>query len=60
MIVPIYESFLSMPEPRAAFALGGQAFERHPELRGLFPGAIFAGAAFKLLSALVEDQPSLT
>ena len=53
-IHPIYEAFFALPGQRAAFALGGQAFERHPELRILFPRAVFASTAFRLPSTLAE------
>jgi methanogenic corrinoid protein MtbC1 len=51
-LVELVESIQRMPEPRPQIALGGRAFNMHPELKELFQGAIFAATPADLISAL--------
>jgi len=51
-LVEVAESIRQLPEPRPRLALGGQAFNSHPALKELFPGAYFAATASELFPLL--------
>jgi DNA-binding transcriptional MerR regulator len=53
-LVEVARSMRRLPEPRPRLALGGRAFNIHPELRDSFPGALFATTASELVALLRE------
>jgi MerR family transcriptional regulator, light-induced transcriptional regulator len=53
-LVEIAESIRGLSEPRPRLALGGRAFNTHPELKELFPEAYFAATASELVALLPE------
>jgi MerR family transcriptional regulator, light-induced transcriptional regulator len=53
-LVEVAESIHKLPEPQPRLALGGWAFNNHPELKELFPGAYFAATASELVALLPE------
>jgi methanogenic corrinoid protein MtbC1 len=53
-LVEVAESLARLPEPRPRLALGGRAFNIHPDLKERFPGAIFAATAGELVALVSE------
>jgi DNA-binding transcriptional MerR regulator len=53
-LVEVAKSIGKLPEPQPRLALGGRAFNSHPELKALFPGASFAATASELVALLSE------
>jgi methanogenic corrinoid protein MtbC1 len=51
-LVEVAEAIRKLPEPRPRLALGGLAFNTHPELRLLFPDAHFSPTASELVARL--------
>lgn len=51
-LVEVAEAIHKLPEPRPRLALGGLAFNTHPELRLLFPAALFSATASELVTHL--------
>lgn len=51
-LVTVAEALRELPEPRPQLALGGLAFNANPELRLLFPTALFAATASEFVTRL--------
>lgn len=51
-LVEVAEAIHKLPEPKPRLALGGRAFNNHPELRLLFPAAYFSATASELVARL--------
>jgi MerR family transcriptional regulator, light-induced transcriptional regulator len=51
-LVEVADAIRKLPEPRPRLALGGRAFNYHPELRLLFPAAYFGATASELMTRL--------
>jgi DNA-binding transcriptional MerR regulator/methylmalonyl-CoA mutase cobalamin-binding subunit len=51
-LVEVAEAIRKLPEPRPRLALGGLAFNTYPELRLLFPDALFSPTASELVARL--------
>ena len=51
-LAEVAEALQKLPEPQPRLALGGRAFNNHPELRLLFPSAYFGATASELVTRL--------
>jgi MerR family transcriptional regulator, light-induced transcriptional regulator len=51
-LVEVADAIRKLPEPQPRLALGGRAFNNHPELRLLFPAAYFGATASELVTDL--------
>jgi len=53
-LAAVAEAIHKLPEPQPRLALGGRAFNNHPELRLLFPAAYFGATASELVTRLAR------
>jgi len=51
-LVPIGKAINALEGLHSRLAVGGRAFNQHPELRDLFPGTLFAASARSLITSL--------